>query len=469
MDWLFSLFGKSPDNVLECADIKYLGKGEFGSVIKCISKKDNTAYAVKFSAPRLSDDVTQNINICNVDNEKKVGFYLNSALFADPINFIFDDKLGRNNILKYYDLKLEQISMDRIDTSKLTNPIDLDMFKDNTINGQLQNCYVITEYCDNGTLDGFIKEHPEYLSDPELFIDMINQILCGIIFLFNKKIFHWDLKAENILVTSNTDGGYTFKIGDFGTGMTIDKVRESLSNKNIKLETVKPAENALGKNEAGKDIKYGFSNPFEVAMFSGTIIYLPDELFRMATFYRDMYAFVLTIYVLLNGVENHPNINVKDAGESTAQNMQLRELISKKGKIYAYCKTTNTLQAKLLYKIAKIVSDTCDKIRSSDSTKYEYYKRKSNKKIGDTFIYKVREFIIDTDINIYKTMYEQLYKLLNKSRSSHSSSVSSASNNELPSGNASKAINLRISSSLKKSGRLHNQPGIQKYSKKKTP
>lgn len=83
------------------------------------------------------------------------------------------------------------------------------------------NLYIMMEYCNEGTLDAYIKgkcpSKPHFLAESEVLI-IIKQVVNGFRALYEKKIVHRDLKPQNLLMH---DG--IVKIGDFG----FSKVMES--------------------------------------------------------------------------------------------------------------------------------------------------------------------------------------------------------------------------------------------------
>jgi len=72
--------------------------------------------------------------------------------------------------------------------------------------------YIMTEYCDNGTLSQFLEENKNYKIDEFRIWKILIEILNGLKFIHAKNYLHLDLKPENIFVTFEG----SLKIGDFG-------------------------------------------------------------------------------------------------------------------------------------------------------------------------------------------------------------------------------------------------------------
>lgn len=80
--------------------------------------------------------------------------------------------------------------------------------------------YIMTDYCDNGSLDQFLIEQCESSRsrlDEWRVWKILFEILMGLKWIHHKKILHLDLKPANIFITF--DG--TLKIGDFGVGVKL--------------------------------------------------------------------------------------------------------------------------------------------------------------------------------------------------------------------------------------------------------
>lgn len=72
--------------------------------------------------------------------------------------------------------------------------------------------YIMTEYCDNGTLFEFVEENKNYRIDEFRIWKILIEILSGLKFIHLKNYLHLDLKPANIFVTFEGQ----LKIGDFG-------------------------------------------------------------------------------------------------------------------------------------------------------------------------------------------------------------------------------------------------------------
>jgi len=80
----------------------------------------------------------------------------------------------------------------------------IDLFQDSL------NFYIITEYCEGGSLDKFIISQGKI--EEGLARKVFLQVLEGLNHLHTKGISHRDIKAENVFICDN----FTIKLGDFG-------------------------------------------------------------------------------------------------------------------------------------------------------------------------------------------------------------------------------------------------------------
>lgn len=72
--------------------------------------------------------------------------------------------------------------------------------------------YIMTEFCEGGTLFGFLELNKNYKIDEFRVWKILIEILTGLSFIHSKNFLHLDLKPANIFVTFEG----SLKIGDFG-------------------------------------------------------------------------------------------------------------------------------------------------------------------------------------------------------------------------------------------------------------
>ncbi|CAN3483958.1 mitosis inhibitor protein kinase Swe1p [Diutina catenulata] len=72
--------------------------------------------------------------------------------------------------------------------------------------------YIMTEFCEGGTLASFLEAHKHYKVDEFRIWKILIEILSGLRFIHSKNYLHLDLKPANIFVTFEGQ----LKIGDFG-------------------------------------------------------------------------------------------------------------------------------------------------------------------------------------------------------------------------------------------------------------
>lgn len=82
--------------------------------------------------------------------------------------------------------------------------------------------YIVTEYCNYGSLDKFIrKKNPKILTESNIK-ELIIQLRDGMRHLIEHNILHRDMKPENILLSLDKNGKKVVKIADFGFAKCID-------------------------------------------------------------------------------------------------------------------------------------------------------------------------------------------------------------------------------------------------------
>lgn len=85
----------------------------------------------------------------------------------------------------------------------------------------VNNIYIITEYCNGGTLDELLKKHKRFTEEDALFI--MKDLLSGFKEILKHNIVHRDIKPANIFIHEGR-----FKIGDFGFAKRVDDLDEKL-------------------------------------------------------------------------------------------------------------------------------------------------------------------------------------------------------------------------------------------------
>ena len=169
-------------------EIKEIGKGGFGRVIKVLSKLNNKFYAVKEISikGKAKDEIEK---------------------FQKEANIL--SKFNCENIVKYYNSS-----------------------KNN------ENFYILMEFCDGQNLKDFIKinKNNNTLIEENILYNIIIQICSGIKEIHKMKIIYRDLKPENIFMIENMN----IKIGDFGISKQLNREYTSTINKAGTLEYTAP-------------------------------------------------------------------------------------------------------------------------------------------------------------------------------------------------------------------------------------
>ena len=124
-------------------------------------------------------------------------------------NFIALKQVGGFGKLDSYKIEAQALEKEYLIVISLIHPRIIQFFA--FVNDDQQNKMMIAmEYLEGGSLDDKIKPHKPLDNDSSC--KYLMQILEGLDFLHNKKIFHSDIKPKNILFTSDDN----IKIADFG-------------------------------------------------------------------------------------------------------------------------------------------------------------------------------------------------------------------------------------------------------------
>ena len=188
---------------------KKLGEGSFGAVYKIQKKNNEKFFALKQIIVEDNNDLKEIQNMILLRNEK--------------------------NIVKIFDVYKQER-----------------MFED--------ILYIIMEFCENGDLDGFIKN--KKIPDKENLRDKIAyQIINAVHSCYKKNIVHRDLKPQNIFL----DKDWNVKLGDFGLSDIFEYDKKD-GKDGLRVGTVR-----YMCYEKNRRLKH---NPFKADLYSlGVILY----------------------------------------------------------------------------------------------------------------------------------------------------------------------------------------------------
>ena len=137
------------------------------------------------------------------------------------------------------------------------------------------NVYMLSEYCDKGSLHDILKQEKSYELTLKDIHTSLHNIIKGVNHCHNHNIVHGDVKPANVILANNG----VFKLCDFGN-----------SRYNIQNDE-------------------GISN-----ISSGTILFLPPEFFSSTPNYGnniDVWAFGISMYMLYYKGQYPFNVNIK--------------------------------------------------------------------------------------------------------------------------------------------------------------
>ena len=154
--------------------IKELGSGSFATVFLVKHRVSGAIRAMKAIQKSTSED--------DEDNENDI---------INEINILM--KMDHPNIVKIFEFYISD-----------------------------KNYYLITEYCEGGSLFDLIMKNKGPFTEIQASYIM-HQIFSVVNYCHKMKIIHRDLKPENILVQKNDNGFVKIKICDFGTSLTFNR------------------------------------------------------------------------------------------------------------------------------------------------------------------------------------------------------------------------------------------------------
>lgn len=154
---------------------RQLGVGSFGiTYFSCLESDDKLVFACKVIAKqRIQEKFAQSKNM----QERKDKFM--QSLVREVQVWM---KLDHPNIVKFFDFSETQ-----------------------------NNYYFFMEYCKNGDLDTLIKKKFGCLKEADAIV-VFQQLISGCKYLYDRGVYHRDLKLANVLI--NSEG--IAKIADFG-------------------------------------------------------------------------------------------------------------------------------------------------------------------------------------------------------------------------------------------------------------
>lgn len=157
-------------------NIKYLGTGEFSIAFECLF--NNEKLAIKRSKKPIIGKQEKKAIMREIDALRA----LTSVKDSDKLNLLEQDE-GKEYLVYF------------IEAWDFNNYF-----------------YIMTEYCEGGTLFEFLEEHKNYKLDEFRIWKILIEILNGLKFIHLQNYLHLDLKPANIFVTFEG----SLKIGDFG-------------------------------------------------------------------------------------------------------------------------------------------------------------------------------------------------------------------------------------------------------------
>lgn len=157
-------------------NLKYIGHGEFSICFECVFNED------KFAIKRTKKPVIGKLDKQTIMREIDALRTLSSIKDNEDEN-LAEEQQGKENLVYFIEAW------------------DFDNYY-----------YIMTEYCEGGTLYDFLEDNKHYKIDEFRIWKMIIELANGLRFIHLRNYLHLDLKPANIFITFE---GY-LKIGDFG-------------------------------------------------------------------------------------------------------------------------------------------------------------------------------------------------------------------------------------------------------------
>lgn len=170
---------KSDDHLIEkfgMRNISYIGEGEFSIAYEC--NFQNQKFAIKRSRKQIRGKLERKAILREIDALRAL-----TSVKDDQSENLQEQEEGKEYLLYF-----------------------IEAWESNNY------YYIMTEFCDNGTLYEFVNENSNYKIDEFRVWKILIEILNGLKFIHEKNYLHLDLKPANIFVTFEGQ----LKIGDFG-------------------------------------------------------------------------------------------------------------------------------------------------------------------------------------------------------------------------------------------------------------
>lgn len=191
-------------DLTEYTEIEKVGSGAFGEVSKGFIKKDPTKFVAQ---KKIKSDKTD--NVCPV-----TGIRRNQGFPITAIREIVNQKkLSHPNIVKLFDVVK-------------SNPEPTNADSENTIRSK-RSVFMVFEYMEHD-LSGLLRRRLQV--DISQIKCLMSQLLKGMIYLEEMKIYHRDLKPANLLQNNHGE----LKIADFGLSR---ELKPKLKNLTVKIAT----------------------------------------------------------------------------------------------------------------------------------------------------------------------------------------------------------------------------------------
>lgn len=84
---------------------------------------------------------------------------------------------------------------------------------------------MLLEYCNGGDLLTYQSSLKGKIFTVDAAVDVLSDVIRGMVHMHEHGYLHRDLKLENILVCNNKDGSKTFKLADFGFSKPQNQMR----------------------------------------------------------------------------------------------------------------------------------------------------------------------------------------------------------------------------------------------------